>query len=158
MSERYSVLWYLRISDTSAPFLHPLKMMPVEQIRAQTNISRFNEKTDPFILNWEGLVGNEHTRSFIENPVEKLVAMHDILQQITVLLFPQWIMDRFKEALDQYVRGEWISSISLCGDIVEFVVNEFWTAYHNEIPTEMKIPIGEYDQEFEASSRAASNR
>jgi hypothetical protein len=23
---------------------------------------------------------------------------------------------------------------------VEFVVNEFWTAYHNEIPTEMKIP------------------
>jgi hypothetical protein len=42
-------------------------------------------------------------------------------------------MDRFKEALDQYVRGEWLSSISLCGDIVEFIVNDFWEAYEERI-------------------------
>lgn len=35
-------------------------------------------------------------------------------------------MDRFKEALDQYVRGEWLSSIALCGTIAESVVGDFF--------------------------------
>jgi hypothetical protein len=47
-------------------------------------------------------------------------------------------MDRFKEALDQFVRGEWLSSISLCGDIVEFIVNEFWSAYSDWIEAERR--------------------
>lgn len=138
MSEKYHLLWYLQVSDKAAPFLHPLKIMPVDQIRTQARISRFDEKTNPFILNWEGFVGNEHTRPFIEHPTEKLVAIHNVLQPISVLLFPQWTMDRFKEALDQYSRGEWLSSISLCGDIVEFIVNEFWAAYNEKIPREMR--------------------
>ena len=47
-------------------------------------------------------------------------------------------MDRFKEAMDQYVRGEWLSSMSLCGDIVEFIVNEFWITYSDKIPEQMR--------------------
>jgi hypothetical protein len=43
-------------------------------------------------------------------------------------------MDRFKEALDQYVRGEWLSSIVLCGAIVEFVTEDFFKAYSEKIP------------------------
>jgi hypothetical protein len=81
-------------------------------------------------MEWESFVANDHTMLYLAQPIEKILAIREVLQPISILLFPNWIMDRFKEALDQHVRGEWLSSISLCGDIVEFIVNEFWSAYY----------------------------
>ena len=34
---------------------------------------------------------------------------------------PVWVMDRFKEGIDQYVCGQWLSSIALAGIIAEFL-------------------------------------
>lgn len=49
------------------------------------------------------------------------------------LLFPHWIMDRLKEAMDQYAKGQWLSSITLCGAIVEFLARSIPEAYEDKI-------------------------
>jgi len=61
------------------------------------------------------------------------------------LLFPPWIMDRLKEAMDEYVRGHWWSSIALCGMIVEFVARSMAEAFREKISNKfslMKVPGG----------------
>lgn len=138
--KKYHELWYIRLTEETltVAFLYNLKIMPVEQIKEQCQVSRFDWPKDGFGVEWESFVANEHTRPYLDEPTRKLFEIHEVLQPISSLLFPNWIMDRFKEALDQYVRGEWLSSISLCGDIVEFVVNEFWAAYAENIPQEMR--------------------
>jgi len=85
-------------------------------------------------------VANDHTRPYLDEPILKIMEIREVLQPISSLLFPNWIMDRFKEALDQNVRGQWLSSISLCGDIVEFIVNEFWSSYRDRIPRNSNRP------------------
>ena len=47
--------------------------------------------------------------------------------------FPFWVMDRLKEAMREYVRGEWWSSIALCGMIAEFTVNSMLESYLSKI-------------------------
>jgi hypothetical protein len=138
--KRYHQLWYVGLKDKSTlPCLYFLKTTNPERIVEQVGtISRSEWSRNDIAVQWEAFVGNEHTLPFTENPIKKLFAIHEVLQPITELLFPQWIMDRFKEALDQYVRGQWLSSISLCGDIVEFIVNEFWFANLERIPSEKR--------------------
>jgi hypothetical protein len=132
-------LWYLQINNKATPFLYNLKVMSIQQMKDQIHISR--HEWDSHLLEWEYFVGTDYSFQIIEEPIRKLEAVREVLQTISKLLFPLWIMDRFKEALDQHVRGEWLSSISLCGDIVEFIANEFWTAYRDKIPREhVKTP------------------
>lgn len=133
--KKYHEVWYLQLTERNLPFLHDLKRMSPEQIREQIKIE---PSPDPFLVDWRIFVGNEHTLPVKERPIQQLLAIHDIAQRITRHLFPQWVMDRFKEALDQYVRSEWLSSISLCGDVVEFIVNDFWQAYIEKIPSERR--------------------
>ncbi len=138
--KKYRELWYIRITDkTLSPFLYFLKTAPPEQIKEQCpKISQFDWPKDSFGVEWESFVANDHTRPYLENPGLKLFEIREVLQPIAYLLFPNWIMDRFKEALDQHVRGQWLSSVSLCGDIVEFIVNEFWATYVEMIPKNMR--------------------
>jgi hypothetical protein len=128
-------VWYLRVADPTLRFLDSLRMTPAGQMVKQDDFPHL-------MLEWERFLGNQNTLPFLEKPIQKLNAIHDVLQGVSrELLFPEWVMDRFKEALNQYVRGEWLSSISLCGDIVEFIVNEFWTAYSMDIaPERRKTP------------------
>jgi hypothetical protein len=138
--KRYHQLWYVEVKDKSIlPCLFFLKTAYPEQIMEQVGqVSRFEWSRNDIAVQWETFVGNDHTLPFTESPIKRFLAIHEVLQPITKLLFPQWIMDRFKEALDQYVRGQWLSSISLCGDIVEFIVNEFWFANLERIPGEKR--------------------
>jgi hypothetical protein len=56
----------------------------------------------------------------VQSPDNVLRNIRDLppigLQQV-----PEWIMDRVKDAADDYVRGRWLSSIALCGVIGEFL-------------------------------------
>jgi hypothetical protein len=113
--------------------LYKLKTWTHDDVATYSSASHIDVKSDPFAVNWDALVSNENTELFSVNLREKLSAIRTALQPIHVLIFPQWIMDRFKEALDQFTRGQWLSSISLCGDIVEFIVDDFWLAYAREL-------------------------
>ncbi len=137
---KYRELWYIQLVNEEAfPSLYFLKIRSAQQIRNEVGkISRFEWSASDFAVEWQSLVDNEHTRAFTEDPLQKLLAVREVLQPIGILCFPQWIMDRFKEALDQHVRGQWLSSISLCGDIVEFIVNEFWFAYSQKMPSDVR--------------------
>lgn len=44
-------------------------------------------------------------------------------------LYPLWVMDRLKEAMREYVRGEWWASIALCGMVAEFIINTMLECY-----------------------------
>lgn len=60
----------------------------------------------------------------------------DILENIRTLkpikiLVPRWAMDRFKEALDQYVHGMWVSSLILSTIIAEYYV--WWLIEHHVV-------------------------
>lgn len=95
-------------------------------------IDRLGEKhQELLLLDWENFVWNENKQRL---PLDRLVAIQELMRSISVLRFPHWTMDRFKEALDQYVRGEWISSIALCGAIVEFIAGHFFRVEKQRIP------------------------
>ncbi len=64
--------------------------------------------------------------------------LQNLIEEKTLLL-QLWIMDRLKEAMDQYVKGGWMSSIALCGAIAEFVTETLIRAYKIRI-TKMKFP------------------
>jgi hypothetical protein len=119
---KYHRFWFLRLS----PELTQLKSTGSEQIRCL-------REENQCLTSWESLVWNEN-KDRQRRPFEKLLAIRQLIQNVSVLLFPHWVMDRFKEALDQYVRGEWLSSIVLCAAIVEFVTEDFFKAYREEIP------------------------
>lgn len=142
LAEKYYEPWFTRITENkTTAFLYFLKTASVEQIKEQApKVSRFDWPSNDFGVEWESFVANDHTGPYLDEPIRKILEIHEVLQPITFLLFPNWIMDRFKEALDQHVRGEWLSSISLCGDIVEFIVNEFWAAHPNLIPKDQPKP------------------
>lgn len=123
---KYHKFWYLRPSA----YLNELKQLPREQIVALSERQR-----EILLSSWDDLVWNENVE--LTPVIEKLLARQNVLRNIrSELLFPQWVMDRFKEACDQCVRGEWISSIALCGAIVEFVVGELFEVeeYKQRIP------------------------
>ena len=67
-----------------------------------------------FLRQWSTVTKN------VQSPDNVLRNIRDLppigLQQV-----PEWIMDRVKDAADDYVRGRWLSSIALCGVIGEFL-------------------------------------
>lgn len=114
---KYHRFWYLDLDPT----LVQLKNLTCEQVRGLKE-----EQQNELLLNWDKFVWNENKEKQKSGP-DRLLAVQDVTREITGrLLFPQWIMDRFKEALDQNARGEWISSIALCGVIVEAIVGDFF--------------------------------
>jgi hypothetical protein len=56
----------------------------------------------------------------VQSSDDKLRNIRD-LQRIHLESVPIWVMDRFKEVLDHYVSGQWLSTIALAGIIAEFV-------------------------------------
>lgn len=128
LAVKYHRLWCLGLS----PNLALLKSLSRDQIS-----SLGEEQQKLLLLSWDNLVWNENKDK--QKPIlDRLLAFQDVTRNITaLLLFPQWIMDRFKEALDQYTRGEWLSSIALCGAIVEFVVGDFLEVDHYK----QRIPV-----------------
>ena len=135
--QKYHNLWFLQINERPLHLLYFLKTAPTEQVKAQ--YGEVNQHVWSNIeMQWVDFVRNEHTEEYISDLSKRVLAIHEVLKPITKLVFPQWIMDRYKEALDQHIRGEWMSSISLCGDIVEFIVYEFWRAYMEDIPSDRR--------------------
>ncbi len=82
-----------------------------------------------FLAKWDKAVWNKNR----QEKYQKLLNIRDLPKKVELDL-PEWIMDRLKEGLDQYVRGEWLSSISLCGVIVEFLAQSLELVYSNKIP------------------------
>ncbi len=124
---KYHRFWFLSLS----PNLIQLKVLTGGEIGALGE-----EQQNLLLLSWDKLVWNENKDKQKPN-LDRLLAIQNVTRNITgILLFPRWTMDRFKEALDQYVRGEWISSIALCGAIVEFIVADFFEVdeYKQRIP------------------------
>jgi hypothetical protein len=78
--------------------------------------TRSEEEKHYFLKQWEGLTVTKNVQS-PDNVLQNITDLPPIgLQQV-----PEWIMDRVKEAADDYVRGRWLSSIALCGVIGEFL-------------------------------------
>ena len=98
---KYHDLWYLQLNENSVLYLlYFLKTAPIQQINEQIGeIARSDWSTNHIAIQWESFVTNEHTHQYIEEPTRKVWAIRDVLQPITKLVFPQWIMDRYKEAL-----------------------------------------------------------
>jgi hypothetical protein len=118
-------LWHLNIGQE----LINLKAMPSDRVK---NLSQ--QENEKYLAHWNTLVGNENTNRAAE-PTENIQSIQTILQKLpNVSFFPHWVMDRFKEALNQFVRGEWVSSIILSGAIVEFIVTQFMDAYKSVLP------------------------
>ena len=69
-----------------------------------------------FLRQWEALTVTKNA----QHPDDVLRNIRD-LPPIGLQLVPEWIMDRLKEAADDYVRGRWLSSIALCGVMGEFL-------------------------------------
>jgi hypothetical protein len=120
--KKYHEPWNFRIDLEYNPLLTELKTMSDDQIKSLT-------ETDArkYVGEWERVIGNENTW---KTPNQLLLDVRNLSEDLTKkaswLIFPKWIMDRFKEAMDQYARGEWVSSIALCGAIVEFIVGDFF--------------------------------
>ena len=74
-----------------------------------------NEKKE-FLRQWEGLVYTEN----VQPPDAMLRNIRDV-PPIALGAGPKWLMDRLKETIDHYVRGQWLSSISVAGVIAEFL-------------------------------------
>lgn len=74
-----------------------------------------NEKKE-FLRQWEGLVYTEN----VQPPDAMLRNIRDV-PPIALGAVPKWLMDRLKETIDHYVRGQWLSSISVAGVIAEFL-------------------------------------
>jgi hypothetical protein len=76
--------------------------------------------SDPQKLNlldkWKRSVSTENTQS----AEQKLSNIREV-PRLHITKTTRWTMDRVKEAIDSYVRGHWLASISLCGTIAELV-------------------------------------
>jgi len=101
-------VWFIQIVERTLfgpspyQFLFHLKTHPVEQIREQgPPVTRFDWPSNSYGMEWESFVANDNTRTYLDQPIEKIMAIREVLQAISILVFPNWIMDRFREALDQ---------------------------------------------------------
>jgi len=68
------------------------------------------------IDNWADAV---RTRN-LQSTDDKLKNIRD-LDRISLKSVPPWMMDRFKEMIDHYVCGQWLSSIAIGGIIAEYL-------------------------------------
>ncbi len=81
------------------------------------NIEALSEPDqETIITKWTEAVYTQNTQS----RDEKLRNIRD-LRRIHLAMVPVWVMDRFKEVIDHYVSGQWLSSIALAGVIAEFL-------------------------------------
>ena len=81
------------------------------------NIVNLSEKEKlDFLDQWNRLVYTKNVQ-----PLDAVLQNISDLPPIGLQMVPEWIMDRVKEAVDDYVRGRWLSSISLSGVIAEFL-------------------------------------
>jgi hypothetical protein len=64
---------------------------------------------------WTEAVHTQNTQS----RDDKLRNIRD-LRRIHLRNVPVWVMDRFKEVIDHYICGQWLSSMALAGMIAEF--------------------------------------
>lgn len=117
MLAKYHAPWLIH-------FQSKVRTLTTEQIKGLPEVSK-----DKYLAEWERLVWNENT----QGKDQKLLSICELPEKIE-LLVPHWIMDRLKEVLNQYARGEWLSSITLCGTIVEFFVTDLFAAYKERIP------------------------
>lgn len=105
-------------------FRHPLKKLSPEQIKRLSQ-----EQKSKILEKWEGWVWTEN----VQNIDQQLLNIRDLPERIEIMV-PHWIMDRLKEALNQYVKGQWLSSIVLCGAMVEFIANHLATTFRDKFP------------------------
>jgi hypothetical protein len=85
--------------------------------RISTDIRSLTEdERQNFLSEWDRAVWTRN----VQPDEMKLINIKD-MPAISLRNVPPWIMDRLKEAADQYVHGRWTSCISLCGTITEFV-------------------------------------
>ena len=79
------------------------------------------------ILNdWKKEVGTHNVPKTDEDILENIRTLKPIK-----ILVPRWAMDRFKEVLDQYVHGMWVSSLILSTIIAEYYV--WWLIEHHVV-------------------------
>src|SRR3989338_1417048 len=73
------------------------------------------KEVNEIIKIWNNQISNKNTQ--IETEIVKNIK--DLISQD--LCVDRIIMDRVKEAMDHYVKGQWVSSIALCGLICEYL-------------------------------------
>lgn len=56
----------------------------------------------------------------VQSTEDKLHNIKD-LDRISLKSVPTWMMDRFKEMIDHYVCGQWLSSIAIGGIVAEYL-------------------------------------
>ena len=117
IKKKYRQLWVINFYSS----LEKLSSDQIENLSEEEKKEYYNE--------WKTLVQNENT----EQRDQRLLNIRNFPKK-KFLLLPHWIMDRLKEAADQYVKGQWLSSILLCGAIVEFLRDDFFHAYRQKIP------------------------
>jgi len=74
------------------------------------------EDKHALIDNWADAVYTQN----VQSRDDKLRNIRD-LRRIHLGGVPVWIMDRFKEMIDHYVCGQWLSSIAIGGIIAEYL-------------------------------------
>ena len=113
----YREVWYVS-------FAHSLKQLSVDQIKMLPQ-----EQKKMILEKWKKLVWNEN----VQDVDQQLLNIRDLPEKIETRV-PHWIMDRLKEGLDQYVKGRWLSSIVLCGAIVEFIAQHLTIKFRDRFP------------------------
>ena len=73
------------------------------------------KEVNEIIKIWNNQISNKNTQ--IETEIVKNIK--DLISQDFCV--DRIIMDRVKEAMDHYVKGQWVSSIALCGLICEYL-------------------------------------
>lgn len=77
----------------------------------------------------EKWIGATWTKS-IQKPEQKLTNIKDI--PAIKIIVPEWVMDRLKEASNNYVNGEWLSTIAISATISEFLTYYLLERYISE--------------------------
>jgi hypothetical protein len=81
------------------------------------NIELLTEKDkQEFLTQWSRLVYTENVQSS-----DAILRNIRDMPPIVLGAVPAWLMDRVKETADHYVRGQWLSSISVSGVVAEFL-------------------------------------
>jgi hypothetical protein len=82
------------------------------------------EDINKILAEWRKAVWTKNT----QDDKQKLKNIKE-LPAIDIKKVEEWVMDRLKEAADHYVNGFWLSCISLCESICEFISYFFLERY-----------------------------
>jgi hypothetical protein len=101
------------------------KLQGIKKLSSDKIMQLPDKRKKIFLEKWENeVVWNENK----QNNDQKLLNICNLPDEVE-FAGVHWIMDRLKEAMGQYVRGEWFSSIIICGAIVEMVIDDLWKIY-----------------------------